>query len=215
MCQMIEYNSENTIIHTIAVVNHSIHGIPVRFNHQATMKGSNQRVIFLISQFCNFFDSILSHLAFADRSQNNKSRINITVIMMSHSQLIQKYSKIPATVNHQKIQTANHSASVIFLFLYKIKVFHLFNHFVEKFSCKLIRMLIRNIEVKRIHWQSHWCMGNHWELTHIDIGFISISFFVCSRSNNNSFLSESFHGVMKCRITSKQWVSITQWNDST
>lgn len=122
MCQMIEYNSENTIIHTIAVVNHSIHGIPVRFNHQATMNGSNQRVIFLMSHCWHFLLSIFSHLDFAESNPNTISRTSIIVIMISHSQLIQKYSKIPATVNHQKIQTANHSASVILYIKTEIKI---------------------------------------------------------------------------------------------
>lgn len=110
---MIEYSSLNTIIQTIAVISASIHGIHVRFNHSATMKGNNQRVIFFINQFWSFLLSICSHLAFAESNQNTKSSTSITVIMMSHSQLIQKYSKIQAVVNHQKIHTANHSASVI------------------------------------------------------------------------------------------------------
>jgi ABC-type polysaccharide/polyol phosphate transport system ATPase subunit len=96
------------------VISASIHGIQVRFNQSATMNGKIRLVIFFINQFCNFFDSIFSHLAFAEQSQKIKSRINIAVIISNHSQLIEKYSRIHATVNHQKIHTANHSASVIF-----------------------------------------------------------------------------------------------------
>ena len=106
------------------------------------------------------------------------------------------------------------TVSIAFLSFYKIKVFDFFNHFVEKFSCELICMLIRYIEIEWIHRQSHRRMCNHWELTQIHIWIISISFFVCSRSNNNSSFSECFWTMMKCRITSKQWVSITKWNDS-
>lgn len=214
MCQIIEYNSLKTIIHTIAVINHSIHGISVRFNHHATMKGNNRLVIFLISHSWSFLLSIFSHLDFAERSPKSKSSNNMIVIIVNHSPLIQKYSRIHAAVSHQNIHTANHCDSVI-LFLWKIKLFHLFNNFVQEFFCELIRMLIRNIKVKRIHWQSHWRMCNHWKLSHIDIRIISISFFVCSRSNNNCSFSESFHCVMKCWITSKQRVSITKRNNST
>ena len=103
------------------MISDSIHGIHVRFNHNATMNGNNRRVIFLISQFCNFFDSIFSHLAFAEQSQNIKSRINIAVMIDNHSQLIAKYSSIQATVNQPKIQTANHSASVILYIKTQIK----------------------------------------------------------------------------------------------
>jgi hypothetical protein len=110
---------------------------------------------------------------------------------------------------------SSRSISTSFLLIRKIKAFDLCNHFVEKFSCELIRVLIRYIEVKRIHRQSHRCMCDHWKFTHIHIRFISISFFVCSRSNHDRFLSECFWTVMKTWIDSNKWVSFTQWNNST
>lgn len=150
MCQIMLYSSLKTIIQTIAVINHSIHGKSVRFNHHATMNGNNRLVIFLISHSCNLLLSIFSHLDFAERSPKSKSSTSMIVMIVNHSQLIQKYSRIHATVSHQNIHTANHCDSVI-LFLWKIKLFHLFNNFVQEFFRELIRVLIRNIKVEWIH----------------------------------------------------------------
>lgn len=122
MCQMIEYNSLNTIIQTIAVIRCSIHCIHVRFNHSATMKGNNRRVIFFINHSWSFLLWIVSHLAFALHNQKIKSRTSIVVIINNHSQLIEKYSRIQAIDNHQKTQTANHSASVILYIKTEIKI---------------------------------------------------------------------------------------------
>lgn len=117
MCQIIEYNSEKTIIQTIAMFNLSIQGIQVRFSHQATMNGKIRRVIFLINQSCNFFDSIFSHLAFDERSQNTKSVKSITVIMIILSPLKEKYSSIQETEIHHKIQKNAHCVWFIVIFL--------------------------------------------------------------------------------------------------
>lgn len=115
MCQIIEYNSLKTIIQTIAVISASIHGIQVRFNHSATMKGNNRRTVFFTNHSDNLLLSICCHLDFALNNQKIKSRSNITVITINHSWLIEKYSNIQATVSHQNIQNNAHCVSVICL----------------------------------------------------------------------------------------------------
>jgi hypothetical protein len=90
MCQITEYNSENTIIHSIAVFNSSIHHIQVRFKPQATINGITHLLNFLTRPSSRFLLSIFSPLTLAATIQKIKSTISIMLITNNPSWLIQK-----------------------------------------------------------------------------------------------------------------------------
>ena len=109
------YNSLNTIIQIITITSSGIQGIQVHFNQATTMNGKSRLVSFLTSQRCRFLLSIASPLLLAATIQNIKSKQSITVRIINHSPLIEKYSNIQAIDRPHIIPINAHSPCVITL----------------------------------------------------------------------------------------------------
>lgn len=123
ICPMMLYNSEKTIIPTIVFTRNSIPPIPVRFSHATTMKGRSHLENFFTRPRSRFLLSIFSPLALADIIPNTKSRINITVMMMIPSPLMEKYSRICATDIPPRIHRIAHSVCVMVFNIIQINCF--------------------------------------------------------------------------------------------